>query len=267
MPNHFRLSRFRIKSKDNNNVLVLFSGDLAYYEMLVDAFRQHRFSISFPDKYDGYEWAAFLYDVGEQDVLRVRMLLNLFRKCVHIQDALSQTFALDYHWDSEFGGRTEIGEMVYKAKPYRRSVTDKHKTAATELAAHLQEFMECHPSYRHSEYIIPVPSSKPGKGFHLPDYIVNILCTRLEVRNGSQYVRVKPPKKPMKDCQTVEAKLDNIRDAFQVVENAPFQSCVVTLVDDIYQSGSTINELASELKRVGARVQGITATKTMRDPI
>lgn len=70
----------------------------------------------------------------------------------------------------------------------------------------------------------------------------------------------------MKDFETEREKFENIRGAFEVVRNAPLQGRRIILVDDIYESGATLHELASELRRAGAEVLGLVATKTMRDP-
>lgn len=70
----------------------------------------------------------------------------------------------------------------------------------------------------------------------------------------------------MKDCKTVKEKSDNIRGAFRVSNEVSLQNKLVTIIDDIYQSGSTLHELGTTLQNAGAVVQGLVATKTLKDP-
>ena len=78
--------------------------------------------------------------------------------------------------------------------------------------------------------------------------------------------KVRKTSYPMKDLKTVKEKADNIRGAFQVDPRAPFKGRVLTIVDDIYESGTTMHELATTLQITGALVQGLTVTKTITDP-
>jgi len=46
----------------------------------------------------------------------------------------------------------------------------------------------------------------------------------------------------MKKCRTIQEKIDNIKDAFEV-DAATFNGRAIILVDDIYQTGFSINEV------------------------
>jgi competence protein ComFC len=60
-------------------------------------------------------------------------------------------------------------------------------------------------------------------------------------------------------------KVDNIKDAFSVQVNI-VKDKTVLIIDDIYHSGLSMNELARTLFNAGAReVLGLAATKTFRD--
>lgn len=64
----------------------------------------------------------------------------------------------------------------------------------------------------------------------------------------------------------IKEKTDNIKDAFTIVDPIMFQGKRVIIVDDIYQSGVTLHEVATALQPIGADVLGLVATKTIRDP-
>jgi predicted amidophosphoribosyltransferase len=69
----------------------------------------------------------------------------------------------------------------------------------------------------------------------------------------------------MKDCRTVQEKIENLRDAFSV-DSQQVQGKSVILVDDIYQTGFSINEVCRAIRQAGARlILGLVATKTSRD--
>ena len=70
----------------------------------------------------------------------------------------------------------------------------------------------------------------------------------------------------MKDCETPQEKLDNVRGAFAVTPAADFAGKSVLLIDDIYQSGFTINEVGNVIGEAGAsQVLGLAATKTFAE--
>lgn len=68
----------------------------------------------------------------------------------------------------------------------------------------------------------------------------------------------------MKSLMMVADKAANIRGAFQV--NAErLAGNEIILIDDIYQTGTTINEVTRALRAAGVqRVFGLTLTKTIR---
>lgn len=143
MSDHFQLSRYETQDAGNNNILVLVSGNWVYYRILTDAFQEYRFSRGFEDRRVRYDWGTYIYNIGPEDRNRVQKLLDLFTGVVCIQDSLNQSFALSYHMQYVGGQlvRTEIGELVYNAKPYNRSPTPQNKERATTLADHLAQFI------------------------------------------------------------------------------------------------------------------------------
>jgi predicted amidophosphoribosyltransferase len=192
----------------------------------------------------------------------VKKLLDLFARTVCIDTALEQAFALDYHMQSGGGGRTAVGDLVYRAKPYKKPAKDTHKQAAAELAEIFVDFITCHPSYARSDFVIPVPFFGQ-KSYDLPAFLARQICNRLQIPSGSHLVKKVQLTKSVKDLP-FEEKFNAIRDAFQVVSDTSVQGKLITLIDDIYQSGATLHELARTLQQAGARVQGLAATKTAR---
>ncbi|MCU0466368.1 MAG: hypothetical protein MUF38_17590, partial [Anaerolineae bacterium] len=115
-----------------------------------------------------------------------------------------------------------------------------------------------------ADYIVSVPSSPNKEKYDVPVNISQQLSTILNMKNGAQYV-FKTKDTQMKNMQTGKQKADHIRDAFSILPNNPFQNKSVIIIDDIYDSGATLNELGNVLRSAGAKVYGLTATKTFRD--
>lgn len=261
MPPFYRLGKFDVKEGVNGDTLILWSGKSRYHHLLRTALPEYRFSTLFPDRAKNYDWGIYAKGVSEEQRQKLRTLLALFQRVVHIEDALEQSFALDTQYHNVGNGleRTTIGKLVFQIK-YRDG-----QDMAYELMNHFQYFISHHPTYSQSDFIIPMPPSKLNKSFKLPHFLAEQLSTKLGIVNGEAYVRKTRETKAMKDCESVEEKYRVIDGSFEVSPNAPFAGRVVTVIDDLYQSGATMNEFASVLKNVGAKVQALVATKTFRD--
>lgn len=258
MSEHFQLRSFETKYYEaQSQLLVLVAGSTTYYHILRTAFSGYFFTKFFNDRYGKYDWCAFVHDIPQDDYNKVRQLLQLLQEAVFIDTALGQTFALSYHMKPFYNaGRTEIGELHYQAKYHQ----DKAK--ALELTKHFENFILCHPSYSLSDLLIPVPFYG-RKSFDLPAFLVEQLCNKLNIKSGRSLVRKVKSTKEMKNASE-EEKSNIIRGAFEVVEDAAIKGKLITIIDDIYQSGNTLHELASVLQHAGATVQGLVATKTLR---
>lgn len=128
-----------------------------------------------------------------------------------------------------------------------------------------QPFIQRHPTYRRADLLIAVPPSNTNKDFDLPAVLVAEVARRSGLQDATAAVRKTRATGPMKECRTVQEKVDNLKDAF-AADAAAVQGKNILLVDDIYQSGFSINEIGRVLRGAGAsRVVGLTATKTAQD--
>lgn len=269
----FRIQDFKTKYRTGEQLMVLVSGSKELYPAILrDAFHDHFFSRVFDDQYDSYDWGMFIHDIPSHDesafTEKLHNLLLLLQKAVCIDDNLKQTFALDYHRLPEYEGyrRTEIAELVYGAKPYSNVPTDSHRNNAVKLAGHFIDFIEHHPSYKRADYIIAPPFFGSDKPFDLPNFLAEQIGAKVNMENGSKYLKKVRRTAPMKDITTTQGKIQNIRHAFEVSETAPFNGRRIIVIDDIYQSGTTLNEIGTILQWTDAEVLGLVATKTLRTP-
>ncbi len=267
---HYQLTRFELKDAGNNNAVVLITGPLRYKAILQRAFSQFYFSRTFEDRFGRFEWGTYIYNIDDTDRERVKTLLQMLQDVVCIEDDLTETFALGYHTQMAPAGsyaRTALGSLVYRAKPYRGDWTLQRKQAADEIVTKMAQFIETHPTYARAGIIAAVPPSKPDKP-NLPIYLVEQIAARLNKVNGTLWINKTRTTKPMKDCQTVQEKINNVKGAFALSSQycARVKGQWVILLDDIYQTGFTLNEVGRVLFGAGAEaVVGLVTTKTAQD--
>ncbi|MFQ5794676.1 MAG: ComF family protein [Candidatus Bipolaricaulia bacterium] len=189
---------------------------------------------------------------------------ELSSHAVYIEDDLDETYALGEHMSDGAGGHqlTQLGRLVYEAKPYSPS-SPGSKRKADQIVPLLVEFIEKHPTYEMADAIIPVPPTIQDKPFDLPIYLAERVCERIGKINGTHWIRKIREIKPQKECHTPEEKIENVYGAFRLQESVQGSSIIV--LDDLYQSGATINEIGRVICQGGAEaVYGLTITKIER---
>lgn len=266
---HFRLESFKLEDAGRRNCVILVNGDRIYKHILDRAFTNHFFSRTFDDRYGRFQWGTYIYDVDENVTSELAHLLDLTQQHLYLDDDLTECFALDYHTVFEPSGgylRSTLGQLVYEAKPYKRTPTLQNQQAASQLAEKMISFISNHPTYRRSQVVIVAPPSQT-KPFDLPYELASHVLTAFpQMEDGRKWVTKLRQTRPMKDCLTIPDKINNVRQAFGIAPQADLVEKDVLLIDDIYQSGYTINEIAHTLFAANAKsVFGLVATKTGRD--
>jgi hypothetical protein len=166
-------------------------------------------------------------------------------------------WALDFH--SRFSGaaweRTEVGELAYRFK-YGGEVD-----LAGELADRLLQLIRDHPEFARLDVVLPVPSSQPRatEPVHL---LATALARRLGVSVRTDWLVKTRETHPQKEMRTLAQKRRNVAGAFAV--RGPVRGRRVLVVDDLYDSGATLEEVTRVLQRAGARaVLVVTLTRTI----
>lgn len=104
------------------------------------------------------------------------------------------------------------------------------------------------------EIIIPVPMYRRKqqiRGFNQSEIIAERLSYLLNIPMDSNFLSRKKNTTPQKDL-TDQDRVINIKNAFQIEQNSVKYNKVL-LVDDIYTTGTTIDECAKLLKQNGAK--------------
>ena len=165
-------------------------------------------------------------------------------------------FALDFH--SSYKGadwnRSGIGDLVYRLK-YQSDAS----TLPT-LIEHTRKFFAAHPEMSQFDLILPVPPSTPREFSPVHEF-----CKALSsaFNKPAQTCIIKTRQtQPQKEMKTLPQKRDNVAGAFAV--NGVINGKRVLLIDDLFDSGATLEEITKVLlqHRV-ARVNVLTFTKTI----
>lgn len=259
-----KLEAFDVQTGARAGHLILVTGDPRYKTILRDTFPECGFTHSFPDSRGEYDWGTYIHELPDRTVLERFLSLLTRRPCIF--DDLDQCFVLGRHgkWDSSAGAyvRTKLGELLNRAKPYGPG--DGDRKAAAVLAERLASFIEDHPAYARAEAIVPVPPSNPDKPYDLPTYLAEQLCGRLGKTDGRAWVRKVRATYQQKEIHTSQEKVENVEGAFKATRDVVGRSIIV--LDDLYQSGATINEVGRTLRAAGAgMVLGLATTKTQKD--
>ncbi len=118
----------------------------------------------------------------------------------------------------------------------------------------LQQFLNLNKQYfEQLELIVPVPLHKrrfAERGFNQAEEIAKILAAELDVPFENILIRKKSTKQQAKLQK--DERIKNIKDAFVLKENFDIKGKNILLVDDVFTTGSTLDESARILKEAGA---------------
>jgi ATP-dependent DNA helicase RecQ len=165
-------------------------------------------------------------------------------------------FALDFH--STFRGadwnRSAIGELVYRLK------YEDDRSALPLLVQHTLALFAAQPQMTEFDVIVPVPPSTP-RPFQPLDAYCQALAQAVGKPMKNCLVKTHPTQ-PQKEMSTLAQKRANVAGAFTVQGKVTEER--ILLVDDLYDSGATLEEITRLLLQHGARqVNALTWTRTI----
>ncbi len=209
---------------------------------------------------------AYCYLPADADVVAIQSWVATLDHFVVCRDLLAVSMALDF--DREDGdpakSQTAVAKLRSRAKPYDREATADAYEAAQELGASLHGMVSTVRAYDAATMIASMPASKPGKKFDLPARLGEDLGRRLKVPWEPQAVMAVKTRPQLKEVSLRE-KLAALDGTF-TVDAARVQGHVVLLVDDLYQSGASMNFVAMKLQEAGAKaILGAAVEKTVRN--
>ena len=168
----------------------------------------------------------------------------------------SEGWALGFH--SSFSGsdwnRSPVGELAYRLK-YQGDLT-----ALPALLDQAVALLETHPNLIHVDAIVPVPpsiarTSDPVKAF------AQTLAGHFDLKVLPVVFKTRQTE-PQKTFHTRAQKRSNVTGAFAV--QGPIHNLHLLVVDDLFDSGMTLEEITRVLQSAGAgSVCVLTLTRTI----
>ncbi|MCY3568039.1 MAG: phosphoribosyltransferase family protein [Chloroflexi bacterium] len=189
-----------------------------------------------------------------------RLFLELLRGSVTIDDEAVMSHAMGLHWFADIKERSQLGDLVERAKDYGQS-NPSEPEAVEQVRNATLSWLAAHPVIRSVDAVAAIPGTKP-KDFDLPAALADAIGGRLGLRRLWLRSRNQRPQKgqsgsTMSSARSLGAMMNADRDAF---------GRRVLLVDDIYRSGNTMMAGLTALRRAGATaVICLALTKTARD--
>ncbi len=185
---------------------------------------------------------------------------------VAMKDFLAISFALDYdrHGGNPQKTQTEIGALRAQAKPYGGAAATKQtKEAADQLVEHCVTFLNAMGCYSSADCVVAMPPSDPSKAFNLPRYLAKHIAKKWGREDLSKHVTGKP-RNSIKGIPLAR-KLDTLLETIAVADGVLLDRKVL-LLDDLYQSGVSMNYCGLLLLEAGARkIFGLACEKTCRN--
>ncbi|MCL4394547.1 MAG: RecQ family ATP-dependent DNA helicase [Chloroflexi bacterium] len=166
-------------------------------------------------------------------------------------------WALDFHsrFDGDAQNRSVIGELVFRYK-YRGECA-----LATELASHWARLLDRHGELPKPDAVIPVPPSI-AREFDPVMTLARALAVELKISARLGVLVKTRTTMPQKEMTSLAQKQSNVAGAFSLRGDVRGKNII--LVDDLYDSGATLNEAARVLARGGtASIVALTLTRTI----
>jgi len=168
-------------------------------------------------------------------------------------------FALDDHTVVRAGKRsyTTIGQMAHAYK-YKNK-----ENLSDPLTDEMAKFLHENEVYRDVDIIVAVPSTQKDRAYDPVPRLAEALSRKLRIPFFRKVLVKTRSTRPQKDMENLTQKTRNVRGAFRVTDRETVCGKTVLLLDDLYDSGATLNECTRVLREASAyKVLVLTLTRT-----
>ncbi|WP_299391211.1 phosphoribosyltransferase [Pelagibius sp.] len=181
------------------------------------------------------------------------------RNRVFLRDCLDASIALSFNFMEKAERRyTKLGKLEHDAK-YQQD-----ESAVRKLAGICVRVIRSLPSYKDATHISAVPP-RPDKGFDLPSSIAGQVAQALSMIDVTSLYEWSGDKGSLKEAADAE-KWDQLEAAGLNFVGGDLSGTRVILIDDLYQSGQTMQFVASRLAEANAgEILGLALVKSWRD--
>lgn len=195
---------------------------------------------------------------SEKEYKKIENFIAEERNTVFLRDTLALSIALAENM-KDSGVRTEIGELEYQAK-YKNN-----RTAERQLVDICKETLKRLPFYNKASTLCAVPASDNSNN-SIPRRITADVVKNMNLKDISGGISWGNSKLSLKDVSK-EQKWDILCEGKLTVQSSVnIKGKDVILLDDLYQSGITMQYVAMKLQEVGVlRIFGIALVKSRTD--
>ena len=182
---------------------------------------------------------------------------------IGIRDCLAMSFALDFtHEGGPHTPPTDTYRTLTATEPPQETSADELMSHAHRLVDQLEAFIQMMNCYQAAQIVTAVPSKNPATDFHLPVWLANQLAGRLNMERGADKVKTVCLRQSMRNTGAPD-RLEHLKGTIDV-DSTAFHDKIVLIVDDVYQSGTSMNYLAYLLQQAGAKAMfGLSCVKTL----
>jgi len=206
----------------------------------------------FESNFKGY-WRSIR---SEEEFTAIRQFIDGIKPLVFLKDALALSVALSLNMIHETGKHTQIGDLEYRAK-YKFDMD-----ACAELTEYCSRAIQTLPFYNQIDSVCAVPSSDPSRR-SLPQMVAHSVTESGGLTDYSSSISWAGQKPSLKNLP-LEAKWQVLTQCGLRAE-CEFPERVI-LIDDMYQSGTTMHFVAMNLLESGVKqVFGLALVKSLGD--
>jgi len=201
-------------------------------------------------------YGPYLY-LSDKPQIEIALSWQEARKfLIFLRDLLDCSLALDFNF-AEAGTYTDLGKAEHQAKANADAQAVQYLVGRCHVAA--TKF----GLYKECDSVCAVPPSA-GKVWDLPEEIAKQVAKKSQKDDISPLVRFRRAKQSVKNLALCDKW--GALEAAHLVVNANISGRKIILIDDKYQSGTTLQFVASKLFESGAsEVLGLSCVKTWRD--
>jgi len=153
--------------------------------------------------------------------------------------------------------RTLVGELAYRFK-YKYD-----KAAGLKLMDLAERFATENEDLNSADLILTVPPSFTSRPFDPVSFFAERISERIGIPYQNGMIRRVRLTELQKDALGKRSKTENVRGVFKLTNKNMVKDKKVLLMDDIYASGATLNEITRMLKEIGTKkVFALTLIKT-----
>jgi glutamate mutase epsilon subunit len=169
-------------------------------------------------------------------------------------------YALANHTEIHEGKRnyTPIGKMVFEFK------YQGHKSHLDPLIDEIVRFINENENYKNADLIVPVPSTATDRDYDPITLIAQAMSERTGIAVAGNVLIKTRVTRPQKQLVNLTQKKLNVKNAFKISEREKIHRQTIILLDDLYDSGATLNECARVLRNNGAaKILALALTRTV----